>query len=54
MTAWGRNSVVRLYLLLLPSNVVFRSLCGPDGCFSLTPTAYEFLCGKILIDPLEG
>ena len=44
MRAWGRNNVVRLQLLLLPLNVVLLSLCGPDGCFSLTPTSYDFLC----------
>ena len=52
MPAWGRNNVVRLQLLLLPLNVVLLSLCGPDGCFSLTPTSYDFLCGKMLAPSL--
>ena len=28
------------------------SVSGPDGCFTLTPTSYDFLCGKMLVDPL--
>ena len=36
----------------LLANVVLLSLYVSEGCFSLTPTSYDFLCGKMLVDPL--